>query len=422
MNSLPTALPSTLSHGARAVERCDLLGRAPYSDMENALYRAWLTPAHKAALGTLEGWMTEAGMAVRMDAMGNLIGRYEGTRPDLAPLMIASHIDSVRDAGFYDGPLGVMLGVECVAALHEAGRRLPFAIEVVAFGDEEGSRFPAAMLTSRAMAGTLDEAALDMADARGVTLAEAMADFGLDIARWREAKLARAPLAYLEAHIEQGPVLEAQGLALGTVTGIAAQLRYQITVLGKAGHAGTCAMGLRQDALTAASEMVLAVEEIARADASDLVATVGRMAVLPGAANVIPGEAVFTLDVRSGDEARRDRAADTILARIRELAKARGLGVGIEKIHNLPASPCAPDLMDLMDGGIAATGQQPFRLVSGAGHDAMVMEAICPTAMLFIRCRGGVSHNPAEHVEVADVEAAFTAMMRFIEDLGARYV
>lgn len=422
MNSLSTALPSVLSHGARAVERCVSLGRAPFSDMDNGLYRAWLTPAHKAALGTLEGWMGQAGMEVRMDAMGNLIGRYAGTRPGLPPVMIASHIDSVRDAGFYDGPLGVMLGVECVAALHEAGCRLPFPIEVVAFGDEEGSRFPAAMLTSRAMAGTLDEAALDMADARGVTLAEAMANFGLDIARWREAALARAPLAYLEAHIEQGPVLEAHGLALGTVTGIAAQLRYQITVLGKAGHAGTCAMGLRQDALTAASEMVLAVEEIARADASDLVATVGRMAVLPGAANVIPGETVFTLDVRSGDETRRDRAAETILARIRKLAQARGLGVGIEKIHNLPASPCAPDLMDLMDGGIAATGQKPFRLVSGAGHDAMVMEAICPTAMLFIRCRGGVSHNPAEHVEVPDVEAAFTAMMRFIESLGAKHV
>jgi allantoate deiminase len=197
------------------------------------------------------------------------------------------------------------------------------------------------MLTSRAMAGTLDEAALDMADARGVTLAEAMATFGLDIARWREAKLARAPLAYLEAHIEQGPVLEA-GLALGTVTGIAAQLRYQITVLGKAGHAGTCAMGLRQDALTAASEMVLAVEEIARADASDLVATVGRMAVLPGAANVIPGETVFTLDVRSGDEVRRDRAAATILARIRELAAARGLAWGSRKSTTCPPAPARP--------------------------------------------------------------------------------
>ncbi|MDE1916596.1 MAG: allantoate amidohydrolase [Sphingomonadales bacterium] len=410
------------THGARAVERCDLLGRAPYSDMENGLYRGWLTPAHRQALDVLTFWMRQAGMSVRMDAMGNLIGRYEGTRQDMAPLMIASHIDSVRNGGFYDGPLGVMLGVECVAALHDCGRRMAFPIEVVAFGDEEGSRFPAAMLTSRAMAGTLDHADLDMTDARGVTLAEAMRAFGLDPARWAEAKLAQPPLAYLEAHIEQGPVLEARRHALGTVTGIAAQLRYEVTVIGKAGHAGTCAMDLRRDALAGAAEMVLAVEEIARADKSDLVATVGKVAALPGAANVIPGEAVFTLDIRSGNEARRDAAAEAILIRIRALARVRGLGVGIEKIHNLPASPCAPALMDLMDAAITATGQRPFRLVSGAGHDAMVMEAICPTAMLFIRCKGGVSHHPDESVTVADVEAGFAAMMHFIEGLGSQHV
>ena len=403
--------------GTRAVDRCRALGRAPFSDMEGGLYRAWLTPAHAQALDTLSFWMRQAGMQVRMDSMGNLIGRYAGTG-DGPPLMIASHIDSVRNAGFYDGPLGVMLGVECVAALHEAGRRLPFPIEVVAFGDEEGSRFPAAMLTSRAMAGTLEPEALDMADARGITLAEAMKGFGLDIARWAEARVSQPPLAYLEAHIEQGPLLEARGLALGTVTGIAAQLRYEVTVTGKAGHAGTCAMGLRRDALVGAADMVLAVEAIARGMGGDLVATVGRLAALPGAANVIPGAAVFTLDVRSGDEARRDLAADAILARIRQQGEARGLGVSVDKIHTLPASPCAPDLMALMDEGIAAAGQRPFRLVSGAGHDAMVMAAVCPTAMLFIRCAGGVSHHPEESVAVADVEAAFTAMMRFIEGLG----
>jgi allantoate deiminase len=412
-----TTISHGISHGKRAVERCDLLGRTPYSDMEDGLYRAWLTPAHRHALDVLGDWMRQAGMQLRMDSMGNLIGRYEGTGNG-PPLMIASHIDSVRNAGFYDGPLGVMLGVECVAALHEAGHRMPFAIEVAAFGDEEGSRFPAAMLTSRAMAGTLEAETLEMADARGTTLAEAMTAFGLDITRWREAKLAQPPLAYLEAHIEQGPLLEARGLALGTVTGIAAQLRYEVSVTGKAGHAGTCAMDLRRDALAGAAEMVLAVEEIARRMGGDLVATVGRVAVLPGAANVIPGATVFTLDVRSGDEARRDLAAQAILARIRQQGAARGLGVGIEKIHNLAASPCAPGLMALMDEGIAATGQQPFRLVSGAGHDAMVMAAMCPTAMLFIRCKGGVSHHPEESVEVADVEAAFTAMMRFIEGLG----
>ncbi|HZV08857.1 MAG TPA: Zn-dependent hydrolase, partial [Novosphingobium sp.] len=311
--------------GARATQRCRALGIAPYSDLADALYRAWLTPAHKAALGALEGWMTEAGMAVRIDAMGNCIGRYEGTAPDAPTLLIASHIDSVKNAGCFDGPLGVMLGVECVSALHAARRRLPFAIEVAAFGDEEGSRFPAAMLTSRAMAGTLDTADLAIADAQGTSVAEALATFGLDIARAAEARLPYTPIAYLEAHIEQGPVLEAEGLALGTVTGIAAQLRYEVQVEGQAGHAGTTAMPLRRDALAGAAEMIAAIEEIARAAASDVVATVGRIEARPGAANVIPGAVRFTIDVRSGAEGRRDAAAAGILAAIGAIAGRRGL-------------------------------------------------------------------------------------------------
>ncbi|WP_088182487.1 allantoate amidohydrolase [Sphingobium sp. Z007] len=404
-----------VSGGARAVARCDALGVAPYSDMADGLYRGYLTPAYVHAQDALAGWMGEAGMAARRDPAANLIGRYEGLDPAAPALLIGSHLDSVKDAGRYDGLLGIMLGVEAVAALHRAGRRLRFPIEVIAFGDEEGSRFPAAMLTSRAVAGTLAAEALWLSDGDGIALADAGVDVGAYLSA---ARAPRTTLAYLEAHIEQGPVLEAQGLALGTVTGIAAQLRYQLTLRGMAGHAGTTSMPLRRDALAGAAEAMLAIEGLARNDASDLVATVGRIEALPGAANVIPGEVRFTLDVRSGEEGRRNQAAEAMIDAITAIADRRELDLATTLIHDLPASPCDPRLMKLMDAAIAETGQSAFRLVSGAGHDAMVMAALCPTAMLFIRCRHGISHHPAEHVDPADAEAALQAMLGFIERLG----
>ena len=448
--------------GARAVARCDELGGAPYSDLPDNLYRGYLTPAHRAAIDRIGRWMVDAGMQVRLDPAANLIGRYDGTAPDAPALIIGSHIDSVRDGGRYDGPLGIMLGIEAVAALQ--GRRLPFTIEIVAFGDEEGSRFPAAMLTSRAMAGSLDPAALDMVDAEGISVAEALDAMGFDVAEYLAA--ARRPgttLAYLEAHIEQGPLLEAEELAVGTVTGIAAQLRYAVTVTGTAGHAGTTAMPLRRDALAGAAEMILAVETIARSAVSDLVATVGSIEASPGAANVIPGSVTFTLDVRAGTATRRDEAAADILEAFRAIAgkeaspptlfpregggpgaangiacdpgpppsrgnkngaeqdgrvACRNLDIAITRIHDLPASPCDPALMDLLDAATAAAGHPVRRLVSGAGHDAMVMAALCPTAMLFIRCRGGISHNPAEHVDPADADIALHVMSGFIDRLS----
>ncbi|WP_421847703.1 allantoate amidohydrolase [Novosphingobium sp.] len=402
--------------GARAVARCDALALPPFSDSADGLTRTYLSPAYHAAQEQLAIWMAEAGMAVRRDAAANLIGRYEARVPGAPALVIGSHIDSVRNAGRYDGPLGVTLGIEAVAALAASGTRLPFAVEVYAFGDEEGSRFPAAMLTSRAVAGTLDPAALEVADRDGVALGEL-----LDLAAYPSAaRAAGEVLAYLEAHIEQGPVLEAEGLALGTVTGIAAQLRFEIGIAGTAGHAGTTAMGLRRDAVAGMAEMVLAAEDVATAGPADLVATVGVVEVPSGAANVIAGRSRFTLDVRAGDARLRDRAAEEVLRRFREIAGRRDLGLSVRQVHDLPASPCDPGLMDLLDAATEAAGHRPFRLVSGAGHDAMNMAALCPTAMLFLRCRGGVSHNPAEHVEPADAEAALAVMSGFISQLGAK--
>ena len=282
--------PPTGGGGARAVGRCILLGRAPYSDLQDALYRGYLTPAYRASQTRLREWMEEAGMTVHVDPAANLVGRYEGSDPEAPCLIIGSHLDSVRDAGCFDGPLGIMLGVEVVAALSAAGRRMPFPIEVYAFGDEEGSRFPAAMLTSRAVAGTLQTSQLDVADAGGVRLQ----DTGVDLSAYLDAaKRPGTVLAYLEAHIEQGPVLEANDIAIGTVTGIAAQLRYAVTVRGTAGHAGTTAMGLRKDALAGAAAMILAVEQTASAAASALVATVGRLEARPGAPPLIYGDVYF---------------------------------------------------------------------------------------------------------------------------------
>lgn len=404
--------------GARAVARCDTLGVAPYSDTPDGLFRAWLTPAFAATQQAISGWMAEAGMTVRTDAASNLIGRYEGATPGAPALLIGSHIDSVRDAGRYDGPLGVMLGIECVAALNAAGRRLPFAIEVIAFGDEEGSRFPAPMLTSRAVAGSFDATALEVRDADGVSVAEALHSFAPPVRLGGAARLPGSVIAYLEAHIEQGPALEAEGLAVGIVTGIAAQLRYVVVVDGLAGHAGTTSMTLRRDALVAAAEMVLAVERLASGGAADLVATVGRLEVKPGAVNVIPGRVAFSIEIRALDQAARDAVAEAILTEIDAIGTRRKIAVSAERVHELAATPCDPNLMDLLSTAMAAEGQPERRLASGAGHDAMVMASLCPTAMLFVRCAGGISHNPAEQVDPADAEIARRVMLGFIERLG----
>jgi allantoate deiminase len=396
--------------GIRAIERCRLLARPPYSSAPDNLTRTYLTPAHRAALEQVAEWMQAAGMTTRIDPAGNLVGR-QACAADGPALLIGSHIDSVRDGGAFDGALGIMLGIECVAAL--GGKRAAVPIEVIAFGDEEGSRFPASMLCSRAVAGTLKPDDLDIADADGITLGAALSAFGLDKGRFGSARRpAGSVLAYFEAHIEQGPVLEAEGLALGVVTAIAAQKRLAVAMTGIAGHAGTSAMHLRHDALAAAAEAVLAIERIARA--ADLVATVGRLAVAPGAANVVPGRVDFTIDVRAGTDAARDAAEAAIRDALAAIAAARGIGLAIAETQALAASPCDPALGERLAQAVAATGQQPRRLLSGAGHDAMVMAALAPTAMLFIRCAGGISHSPREAATAADAASALDAMLRFI--------
>ncbi len=410
--------------GRRAVARCDVLGASAYSEDPSILIRPFLTGSHARALDMLRGWMGEAGMAVRLDPIGNLIGRYEGAAPNAPALLIGSHIDSVHDAGRYDGVLGVMLGIETVQALHDTGRRLPFAVEVIAFGDEEGSRFPASMVCSRALSQGVDPSALALADDRGVTLAQALTDFGLDPSRADEAR--RQPgdiLAYLETHIEQGPVLEAEGLAVGTVTAIAAQLRLRATFKGMAGHAGTTPMRLRRDALAGAAEAILAVERIASQGAeagTDLVGTVGRIAPLTGAFNVIVGGCEIGIDLRAGDRDVRNTAAVKVREALAQIAQRRGLELDIVQVQDLPGCPCDPVLSDLLGAALTGLNQPDYRLLSGAGHDAMVLGGLAPVSMLFIRTPGGISHNAAESVDPADAGVAAAAMNAFVEALAAK--
>jgi allantoate deiminase len=403
--------------GCRAIARCDELGAAPYSDAAGSLFRPYLGAGFAATLDRIAAWMTEAGMAARIDAAGNVVGRYEGLSPDAPALMIGSHVDSVRDAGRYDGMLGVMLGIETVAWFAQRRRRFPFAIEVVGFGDEEGSRFPVSMLTTRAVAGTLAGQDLDLRDAEGISLATALDAFGLDVSGLDHAARRRGEvLAYIEAHIEQGPVLEAEDRALGVVSAIAAQYRFRATVGGMAGHAGTMAMRLRHDALAAAAEMVLAIEGIGNAGPDDLVATVGWVDVRPGVPNVVPGTVAFSIDIRAGTGAIRDQAADAMRAALAGIANRRKVTLDLARQQDLPATPCDVGLTRLMEQAVeVATGAPPRTLVSGAGHDAMVMAALAPVSMLFIRCRGGISHHPDEAVREDDVEAALRAMTDVID-------
>jgi allantoate deiminase len=361
-------------------------------------------------------WMDQAGMTVRRDNIGNLRGRYEGAGD--ATLLLGSHLDSVRDAGKYDGPLGVMVAIAAVQRLHDAGRRLPFAIEVLAFADEEGLRYGSTYLGSRAIAGTFDARDLARTDSAGITMAEAIRAFGGDPSRIAEDRISGELLGYCEVHIEQGPVLEARALPVGVVTAIAGQSRMQVELTGQAGHAGTVPMDRRRDALAAAAELVLAVEATATTQPG-LVATVGMLEVEPGVSNVIPGHATLSLDVRHADDRMRGEVCEALLARTRELAKRRKLEVEIRSVSENAAVRCAPELVSVWNQAVKDSRLQPLELTSGAGHDAVALSALTGVGMLFVRCKGGVSHNPAESVTAADVSVSIDVLSRFV-DLMAR--
>lgn len=411
MDTASPGLPS------RARERCDQLGIAPFSDRDDVLFRPWLGPAYRETVEQITAWIRAAGMTPSVDQAANIIGHYPGTTRDAPVLLIGSHIDSVDNAGRYDGMLGVMLGLEVVAHFHKAGRRFPFAIDVIGFGDEEGSRFPTYMICSRAVAGVLRPVDPQVMDADGVTIGDALADWGQTVDTLPQARRPRL-LAYVEAHIEQAPHLERAGKPLGIVRGIASQYRYVATFTGAAAHAGT-AMSERQDALAASAEAVLAIESIGANGPDDLVTTVGTLSIPNGAPNIVPGAVCFSIDIRALDPALRASAAEAIRIALEEIAARRGVAVKLERVQDLLGAPCDPDLSSLMTRAVkSVVPGDPPALVSQAGHDAMVMARAAPMAMLFLRCKGGISHNPAEAVLDADVEAARQALIAFVEQFA----
>jgi allantoate deiminase len=415
---MDTAALTTTDYGgvaARLMERIEQL--AACSEEEGRLTRRSYTPAMRRAHELVAEWMRAAGMSVHEDSIGNLVGNYPADRSAAKVFMIGSHLDSVRDAGRFDGPLGVLLGIAVVELLRAQNRRLPFAIEVLAFADEEGLRFRKSCLGSNALAGRFDPAWFDLRDPDGVTLAEALREFGgdPDIVS-HEMRNPADLLGYAEVHIEQGPVLEQEDLPVGIVTGIAGSMRSNISFRGVAGHAGTVPMPLRHDALCAAAEFILAAEEAAL-EIPGLVATVGQIGLEPGASNVIPGKALFTLDLRHQENPTRERAFAALQARARQIAASRGVELHWDVIQQGQAQPCDPQLSETLAEAVAAAGHSVRLLPSGAGHDAGVMAKICPAAMLFVRCAGGISHNPAESADASDITVAIEVMSRFFDGI-----
>ena len=429
---MPTRLeisPERLAEAARRVmQRCDELARVTATP--GRIERVYLSPEHARVNRLAAEWMREIGMTTWQDAAGNQIGRLEQATAsgsaDAPALMIGSHLDTVPDAGRFDGIVGVLMGLEVVRMLRSiptatvAVSPLPFALEVVAFSDEEGTRFGKALLGSSAVAGTWDDDWWALADADGVTLRQAFLEFGLDPARIGEA--ARRPedlVGYLEAHIEQGPELDRRGESLAVVSSIARARRFQLIVEGEARHAGGTPYDMRRDALLGASEAALAVERICRGE-HHIIGTVGQLEAFPGAVNIVPGEARFSLDLRGEFDGHRDRVWDEISLELDGIMGRRGLRWQAREVHDAAAVFCAPLLQDVVRAGIGSTAAgEPATLFSPAGHDAMSIGAITDVGMLFLRNPDGISHHPDEAVSTADVAAGIRALAESILHLAA---
>jgi beta-ureidopropionase / N-carbamoyl-L-amino-acid hydrolase len=381
----------------------------------------YLTDAHRACAAQLQSWMRECGFdEVSLDAVGNVVGVYRGNDRARPSLLTGSHYDTVRNAGRYDGRLGILVPMVCVRELRRAGRRLPFGIEVVAFAEEEGQRYKATFLGSGALTGHFDAAWLDQTDADGICMRDAMRAAGLPAAMRAIDKIKRDPTRYLgfvEVHIEQGPVLDALDLPLGIVTSINGSVRYAGEVIGMASHAGTTPMAARRDAATAVAELALHLEKRA-AEAPHLVGTMGMLNVPNGSTNVVPGRCRFTLDIRATSDAVRDACAEDVLAALDEICARRGLSHTVELTMRAAAAPSDPALQQRWERATRALGLPVHRMPSGAGHDAMKLHTVMPQAMLFVRGQNaGISHNPLESTTAEDIQLAIDAFMNFLVGL-----
>lgn len=392
---------------------------AKLSEDPNAITRTFLSRPMRDVHTALATWMAKVGMSVRVDAAGNLRGVYPA-RSSQAPasavprFYIGSHLDTVPNGGAFDGVLGTVLGIALVELL--GARRFAFAIEVVGFSEEEGVRFAAPFLGSRALAGTFDSTLLDRTDEHGRSMREAITHFGLDPGRIPDAEAPAGALGYLEFHIEQGPVLENLNLPLAVVDVISGQSRAELTFDGVAGHAGTTPMHMRKDALQAAAAWIAEVERLALATPG-LVATVGQISVEPGAGNVVPGRAIASIDVRHADDQLRTRSVERLARAAEEVASQRGLKMTWKPRLEQASVAMDDSMAAMLDRALERTGAPQHRMSSGAGHDAMVLAAKMPAGMLFLRCEGGISHHPAENVRDGDVAAALDAGVAFLDEL-----
>lgn len=394
------------------LEKIDALAR--FSEHEDYLTRRSLTEEHLRANELVGWWMREIGMQVHTDAAGNIIGRLDcSEKTDEPALLIGSHLDTVRNAGRYDGMLGVVLPIVCLQHLQNTGVTLPYPVEIVGFCDEEGVRFPSTLIGSRAIAGTLKPAVLQETDDENISVAEALGAFGASGNIASAARTSSQLLGFVECHIEQGPVLEKEDLPVGVVTAISGASRFRITVTGKAGHAGTVPMGLRQDALVAASECIVKIEQLCT-ELPDLVGTVGQINALPGADNVIPGEVEFSLDLRSSDDSHRIRTTTQIEEALQKIAQRRNVEIGVERTYQANGVACDSWLSDQLGTAIKNTGYRLHSLPSGAGHDAMAIAEITRVAMLFVRCKDGLSHHPDESISAEDALAAANVLISFL--------
>ncbi|HSI39245.1 MAG TPA: allantoate amidohydrolase [Xanthobacteraceae bacterium] len=404
----------TAALGARAMAMLDALGAI--SSSPDHLTRLFLSPEHRRAADLVGSWLRQAGLGVSEDALGTVRGHWWPAGEQAPRLLIGSHIDTVIEAGRFDGCMGVVLAILAVETAIKAGLKPAYGIDILAFGDEEGSRFPTTLSSSSAAAGVFPPSMLQIRDAEGISFEEALRAYGKDPADIPACAYdPNRVIAYLETHIEQGPVLEAEDQPLGVVSAIAGASRLSVTVTGEAGHAGTVPMRLRHDALLGAAEMALVVEKIAVADPHGMVATVGRVHVDPGAVNVIPSRVVFTIDIRSGSDMSRREALTRFEREAHRIADLRGLGVVISAFHEVGTVPCYRDLQMRLRNAAATLGLRVPTLASGAGHDGQAMSKLCPIGMLFVRCKAGISHNPAEYASPADMGLATAALVRFIE-------
>ncbi|SDM94199.1 M20 family metallo-hydrolase [Vreelandella arcis] len=391
---------------------------ASYSLPGPGVTRLFAGEEHRKLLPLVSSWMRLAGLEPELDAVGNLVGRCPRALAGEPALILGSHQDSVVEGGKYDGMLGVVMPLLALQALREQGREPSCAVEIVAFGDEEGVRFPSTLVGSRALAGTLDPKVLEGEDKEGITLREALERLGADPSRLAET--ARDParvLGYIEVHIEQGPVLENEGLALGVVTALTGIERHRVKVSGKAGHAGTTPMAGRRDALVGASAMVLEADSLLR-HLDGLVGVIGQLCVRPGAVNVIPSEVEFTLEVRSPDTDKRLAGRREILAALSGIAKERGLEISTRVDYQAEGVPCAEWMIEALEQSCKDEGQATRRLFSGAGHDGLAMHDLTDIGMLFLRCRGGLSHHPDEAIAAKDAEAGVRVIMRLLTKMG----